>query len=552
MAGLLGCGPQLLAPNLVAQGREAPAGAPASPGLGSTPATASRLVVSLVIDQLPSWALERYAPLFDEGSALREAMTHGAYYAQGQYDYAGTYTAPGHATLYTGVLPREHGVGANEVWDAARGRTVSVVDDGQHAVVGSADQFASPVVLRVPTVADELEQETNGRAVTVSLSLKDRAAVLPGGQHADLALFYDAKRGEFSTSVFYAGGLPNWLVSFQRAHPLSARLDAWQPGNASALERLLGPDAAPGEGDWLGMGASFPHDPRRSPEPLTAVRVTPTATEYLFDVARECAARLELGQDDVPDLLMISVSSVDYAGHVFGPESWEYADSLVRTDRALTRFLSDLRPRGPVSVLVTSDHGVAPLPEQSARRGHLAFRVPPKKVAQAANLALAGRFGLKGPPIASYTEPFVYLSPEAKGSPAYREILDAVAGELGKTPGVAATYSVRELVARPPESELAALVRASVPDDCVADLFVVPSEYSVVDPAQPGGSGTSHGSPWTYDRHVPVLFWGPGVSARFEPEPVSILRVAPTLSALLGIHAPASAQAAPLPGAPER
>jgi hypothetical protein len=479
-------------------------------------------------------------------------MEQGAYYAEGQYDYAGTYTAPGHATLYTGVLPREHGVAANEVWDAARGRTVPVVDDAEHAVVGTRDQFASPVVLRVPTVADELERVTNGRAHTVSLSLKDRAAVLPGGHHADLALFYEAKQGRFSTSAFYAGGLPGWLVRFQNEHPLSGRLEAWQPSDPSALERLLGPDAAPGEGNWLGMTNVFPHDPRLSSEPLTAVRVTPIATDYLFDLAQEAVVELELGKDDVPDLLMLSVSSVDYAGHVFGPESWEYADSLVRTDRALTRFLAGLAGRDPLAVLVTSDHGVAPLPERSEGRGHLAFRVSAKKVAHEANQALAGRFGLKQPPVASYTEPFAYLSPEARSSPAYPEIIASVAAELGKTPGIAAVYSVRALVASAPDTELATLVRASVTDDCAADLFVVPSEFSVIDPAQPGGSGTSHGSPWTYDRHVPVLFWGAGVVGHFEPEPVSILRVAPTLAALLGIAPPPSAKEQPLVGAPSR
>jgi hypothetical protein len=508
-------------------------------------------VVAVVIDQLPSWALERYAPLFDPAGALRQAMEHGAYYAEGQYDYAATYTAPGHATIYTGAQPSAHGVTANEVWDPARAKTVSVVDDGRHLVLGSSDQFAGPSELRRPTVADELERVTGGRAVTVSLSLKDRAAVLPGGQHPDLVLFYDAKRGAFTTSTAYAPAPPEWLTSFQELHPLAARLTEWRPGDAAALERLLGPDAGPGEGDWQRLKAVFPHDPRLSPEPLTAVRVTPTATDYLFDLAEEAVVRLELGRDEVPDLLMLSVSSVDYAGHVFGPESWEYADSLVRTDRALTRFLAGLAGRGPVRVLLTSDHGVAPLPERATSLGHLAFRVPTKKVAQVANAALAGRFGLAGPAIASFTEPFVYLTPEAKRSPAYPEIVSAVGGEIGKTPGVAATYGVRELIAAPPASELLALVRASVTDDTVADLFVVPSEYSVIDPSQPGGSGTSHGSPWTYDRHVPVLFWGAGITPRSVPEPVSILRVAPTLWALLGLQ-PSLFEAPALDGAPGR
>jgi hypothetical protein len=532
--------------------------APAAPPLApvqiqtrrAEPAAAVRLVVAVVVDQLPSWALERYRELLDPNGALRRGMTSGAYYEEGEYDYAGTYTAPGHATLYTGALPRTHGVAANEVWDAARSHVESVVDDGQNAVLGASGQFASPLVLRVPTVADELERETSGQARTVSLSIKDRAAVLPGGKRPDLALFYDAKRGLFTTSSYYLPSLPDWLVRFQTEHPISARLEPWQPTDPAALERLLGADTGVGEGNWQGLGVAFPHDPRAAPEPLTAVRITPIATDYLFDLAAECVRNLELGRDDTPDLLMLSISSVDYAGHTYGPDSWEYADNLVRTDRALTRFLATLSPLGPVRVLVTSDHGVAPLPERARERGHLSFRVEPKKVAEAANRALAGRFGLNTPPVASYTEPFVYLSPEAKASPAKPEILAAVAGQVGKVPGVAVVYGLGELLGHAPRSELELLVQASVPSDPVADLFVVPSEYSVVDPSLPAGNGTSHGSPWTYDRHVPIVFWGPGVAPQHEAAPVSILRVAPTLAGLLGIRAPEAAAAPALAGTP--
>jgi predicted AlkP superfamily pyrophosphatase or phosphodiesterase len=505
-------------------------------------------VVAVVIDQLPSWALERYLPLLDADGVIRQAVARGAYYPRARYDYAGTYTAAGHATLFTGVLPRVHGIVANEVWDAKRAKVVSAVDDGEHGVLGTEDEFASPCMLRAPTVADELERVTNGRAHTLSISLKDRAAVLPGGQHADLALFYATKRGVYTTSTWYDGGLPKWLGVFQSAHPIMAAMGVWEPNDRDALARLLGPDAATGESDWQGLGNAFPHDPRRSPEPTVAVRATPFATEYLLDVARAGVRTLGLGVDDVPDLLMLSLSSVDYAGHLFGPESWEYADNLVRADRALTRFLHEL-PR-ETRVLVSSDHGVAPLPERSLDRGKLALRVRTKKLALAVNQALGGRFDLKEPPVASYTEPFVYLTSEAKSSASYEAILSAVESELGKALGVAAVYRVREVIGRTPATELETLVRASLTDDAPGDLFVVPSELSVVDPSHPGGTGTSHGSPWDYDRFVPVLFWGPGVTPHTEPGAVPVLAVAPTLSALLGIPGPAGAHVAPLAGVP--
>ncbi|HEX5099283.1 MAG TPA: alkaline phosphatase family protein, partial [Polyangiaceae bacterium] len=479
---------------------------------------------------------------------IRQAVARGAYYPRARYDYAGTYTAAGHATLFTGVLPRVHGIVANEVWDAKRAKVVSAVDDAQHAVVGTADRFASPSMLRAPTVADELERVTHGRALTLSISLKDRAAVLPGGRHADLALFYDTKRGLFTTSTWYAGGVPSWLGAFQAQHPITASLGVWEPYDSAALARLLGPDAATGESDWQGLGNSFPHDPRRSPEPTVAVRATPFATEYLLDVARAGVRALGLGADEVPDLLMLSLSSVDYAGHLFGGESWEYADNLVRADRALTRFLRELPAE--TRVILSSDHGAAPLPERSLDRGKLALRIRTKKVARAVNKALAGRFQLEAPPVASYTEPFIYLTDEAKSSAGYDAILGAVESEVGKALGVAAVYRVRDLVEREPVTELETLVRASLTDDAAGDLFVVPSELSVVDPSHPGGTGTSHGSPWSYDRFVPVLFWGPGVTPHAERGEVPVLAFAPTLAALLGIRATSPATVAPLAGAP--
>lgn len=517
--------------------------APAAP-----PAPAVRLVVAVVLDQLPSWAFERYLPLLDADGVIRQAVASGAYYPRARYDYAGTYTAAGHATLFTGVLPRVHGIVANEVWDPKRAKVVSAVDDAEHGVLGTQDQFASPSMLRVPTVADELERETTGRALTASISLKDRAAVLPGGHHADLALFYDTKHGVFTTSTWYGGGVPSWLTAFQSQHPVTGTLGVWEPNDRDALARLLGPDEAAGESDWQGLGRAFPHDPRRSPEPTVAVRATPFGTEYQLDVTRAAVRALGLGADDVPDLLMLSLSSTDYVGHLFGAESWEYADNLVRADRALSRFLRELPPQ--TRVLLSSDHGVAPLPERSLDRSKLALRVLTKKLAAAVNRALEGRFELKAPPIASYTEPFMYLTAEAKCSPSYNAIVSAVASEVGKAPGVAAVFGVRELLGRDPASELETLVRASLTDDATGDLFVVPSELSVVDPSHPGGTGTSHGSPWDYDRFVPVLFWGPGVAPHTERSEVPVLAVAPTLAALLGIRAPSATSLAPLPGAP--
>lgn len=507
-----------------------------------------RLVVSVVIDQLPSWALDRYWESLPPDGALRGGAARGAYFANGRYDYAATYTAPGHATLYTGALPSRHGVLANEIWDPARKRAVSVVDDARHAVLGSQSAFAAPDVVRSPVVADVLEQATGGRAKTVAISLKDRASVIPAGKHADLALFYDSHRGAFTTSSYYASKLPDWLVRWQAARPISEEPSAWSPLHPEELQALLGPDDAPGEGDWLSLGRAFPHDPRRSTAPLSAFRVTPSSTQYMLDLARECVQRLELGRDEVPDLLMLSISGTDYTGHVFGAQSWEYLDHLRRADAALGRFLAELSLVFPLRVLITSDHGVAPLPEQSRKLGHHAERLFPDEIVTRLNRALTSRFALDEPPIAAFVQPFIYLGEKAEHGPARDALVRAAIEELARMPGIQTAFDLRQLRSTAATDSVTRLVQASVSDDAAGDIFVVVGQYSTLDQDLPRGAGTNHGSPWSYDRLVPVIFWGPGVSHGFERSPVAQTRVAATLSALLGVPAPDDANPDILPG----
>lgn len=510
----------------------------------------AKLVVAVILDQLPSWALDRYLSHLSPRGAIRQAIGRGAYFARSHYDSATTYTAVGHAGVHTGAAASSHGVQANEVWDAARRQAVSVVDDGKHAVIGKETEFASPRVLRVPTVADTLERETAGRALTVSLSYKDRASVLSAGQTPDLVLWYDTKQGAFTTSSYYAKELPAWLRQWQAAYPVSAAMKEWQPSNPQDLQKLLGPDDAPGEGDWQQLGTSFPHDARRSPEPLSAFRATPDSTDYLLDLARQSVRALELGKDAVPDLLLLSISATDYVGHIFGAESWEYVDNLRRTDAALGRFLQELEAQTSIAVLITTDHGVAPLLERaSAVAG--ATRIWPADLVDRMNDALSKRFRFAEPVVSAFVQPFVYFSPAVRAAPERQAIVTAALAALHAIPGVHSAYDV--LAVRPAKNASEALtrqVRSSIAKEAPGDLFVVTAEHSVVDAAMPRGAGTNHGSPWAYDQYVPVVFWGPAVTPLMDATPVDQLRVAATLSALLGVPAPAAALSEKLPGSP--
>jgi len=534
---------------LGACGASTPAAAP-RPAVASVelqpPAQPPQLVIAVVIDQLGSDALRKLEPLL-QGGAIAHARAHGRVLEHVVYAYAGTLTAPGHAAIYTGVPPARNGVTTNAVVDRETGRRRAVVDDGQHAILGvPPPAFASPNVLRAPTVADALKQATGGSAKVVSLSIKDRSAILPAGKHPDVVLWYDARAG-FTTSSYYASELPEWLTAFTRAYPVLPASVSWEVQDGARLGLLLGPDDAPGEGDYKGLGKTFPHRLRENVHADDLWAHTPDSSEYLLELAHESAKQLALGSDEIPDLLMISISGTDYSGHVFGPDSWEYADHLRRADRALLRLFERLAERSRIAVLITSDHGVAPLPERlgAAATGK---RIDSDALEHAVESALDAAFGA-GEWVGGYLEPYLFLSPAARAHPSHAAIRSAALKAVRAQTGVATVYDCEQLEAlRTASGALEQAVLRSIDPKESGDFFVVVGQNVVPDIGLVAGAGTTHGSPWAYDTHVPVLMWGDAVTPGKDSEPLEQARVASTLAALLGIPAPGDAPRSALPG----
>jgi predicted AlkP superfamily pyrophosphatase or phosphodiesterase len=318
--------------------------------------------------------------------------------------------------------------------------------------------------------------------------------------------------------------------------------------DAQRLALLLGPDDAPGEGDYKGFGKIFPHRLVDKPNAADLWAHTPDSTEYLLELAYEAAQQLGLGTDEVPDLLMISISGTDYSGHVFGPDSWEYADHLRRADRALLHLFERLGARSRIAVLITSDHGVAPLPERLAA-GPVASdkRIDSEVFAKAVDAALDAQFGA-GDWIGGYLEPYLFLTPFALAYPDHGAVRAAALAAARAQPGIAAVYDTTQRDALQHGSALEQAVLRSIDPQNSGDFFVVVGEGVVPDIGMVTGAGTTHGSPWSYDTHVPVLLWGDAVAPGKDAEPLEQMRVASTIAALLGIDPPWDAPNAPLPG----
>lgn len=546
----------------------------------ATPRGPARLVVSVVLDQVGSWVLERNLTKLRPDGALRRAIARGTYVQRARYGYSGTYTAPGHAAIYTGENPSGSGVGMNRgILRGRRGGTESIVEDHEHPVFG-ADRGATagPALLQADTVADVLARETQGRARVVSLSMKDRGAVVPGGRRPTMALWYDEHARGFTTSSYYTRALPDWLAGFHRDHPVTGLFTVWRTRWQSQTQ-VGGPlDDCEGEGDWKGLGRIFPHDLSRTTDPYAALLATPQSSEWLLELAARAADHYQLGRDDVPDLLAISVSGTDYVGHVFGAESLEAEDNLARVDVALQRLIERLERerRGPIALIVTADHGVARLPESARREGQQAHRLDWDALPERINAALDAELGrallgadagasagvdasvgvaseagaadaavplyAERPWAESFVQPYVFLSPAAKNPAVRDQVVRAAIAVLRATPGVHNAYDTRDADRlRASSDPIERAVGESIPRRAtyeLGDVFVVPAVNSLVDERMPRGHGTSHGSPWPYDTDVPVIVSGPGVAHETITDVQSQRRVAATIAALLRVSSP--------------
>lgn len=517
------------------------------------------LVVLVVVDQLPSWFLQARRDQLAGGVA--RLVREGVHYPEAEYPYAVTFTAAGHAALGTGAPPAVMGVADNERYHPDLDRELPAVDDADSPVfvlAGSGPATKLPgrsaAALRVDGVADVLERETGGQAHTVTISLKDRSAIFVAGRKPDLAVWYDDAQPAMTTSARYLAEPPAWLRALADHGQVSRYLEyAWTPLPDLDHAAITGlGDAGPGENDQPdGFGPSFPHELARVKRPAKELGATPAGDLLVFETARAALDAVPLGADAVPDLLALSFSAQDVIGHSWGAESWERLDAFVRFDRELDRFLGELDQRfGPrgYALVLTSDHGIAPLVEVTRGRGGEAHRHLRRDIEAMTEAAIDELLG-PGDWIAHVSDNSLFIGPALQQHPRRDQALDALVERLRGLPGI----QYAELVER-----LRGDCEARQGIERLACHSVVPEDPGHVYFAAAPGSittrhpqGTNHGSPNDYDRQVPVIVRAPGdprwATPRVAGEPVTILQVAPTLAALLGIPAPPAATQPPLP-----
>ncbi len=516
-----------------------------------------KLVVGIVVDQMRDEYLYRFDSKMGNGG-FKRLIGDGFMVKNGHYNYVPTVTGPGHASVYSGSTPAIHGIIGNDWYDKNLKINVNCVGDPHQKPVGvqEGNGDVSPWRLLSTTITDELKIATQKRAKVIGVSIKDRGAVLPAGHMPDGAYWYDSKTGRFITSTYYRTQLPDWVEKFNQQNLpdkyLSGEWNTLLPINQYVES---GPDDTPYEVKIGGKERPvFPYDLKklRKPNDYDLLTSTPFANDYLMEMAKAAISGEKLGADDITDFLAISFSSTDILGHGVGPNAVEIEDMYLRLDKDIEDLLKTLDDKigtGNYTVFLTADHGVADVAQYSKDNRlpggyfnstqlvtelneHLQKYFPGKRIVE--NFSGGQIF---------FDQDVFEKDPKSSGV----ELLIATELTINfllKQDGVANAYSENLLRqgSYGEEGIKGMVIRGYNPKRCGDVVMVLESGWYSATKVE----GTSHGSPYTYDTHVPMLFYGNGIKKGSSVQYHRITDIAPTISVLLNIKFPSGCTGQPV------
>lgn len=502
-----------------------------------------RLVVVLVVDQMRADYLTRFSPRFlpaqkgETVGGFEYLKSRGAYFPFAEYDVLQCMTGPGHAMILSGSYPYQMGISLNVWFDPATKSHVYCVQDPKYPVVGApvdpqwGNAGLSPANFKGVTVGDELKN-AGYPARVVSLALKDRAAILMGGHRADLAFWLDSATFRWVSSSFY---LPE------------KKLPAWiEELNAGLARRKGQPYVFKAEGKPGGLSSGFEFQHKSTIGSRESLN-TPLGPEITVEAAEHALKSLKLGAGKATDILAVSFSSHDYLGHHTGPNALEMEEMTVAEDRIISRFLNSIRKNVPgglkdVVFVLTADHGIPPSPAWLASSKIDSGLISESKAADAISDRLKEKFGKpkKGKWVLFQYDLNFYLNREAaKELDVPYEQFEAVAkAALESYPGIARVFGSLDHAKRnlPPGMFERSILKSYIPGRN-GDLVAIPKPFYV-----PDDGTVTHISRYTYDRTVPLVIAGPRIKSGVHSTKADIVDIAPTLSFILGIVAPATSE----------
>ncbi|MEZ5016530.1 MAG: alkaline phosphatase PafA [Flavipsychrobacter sp.] len=502
-----------------------------------------KLVVGLVVDQMRWDYLYRYYDRYSD-KGFKRLMNKGYACQNTIINYIPTATGPGHASVYTGSVPAIHGIASNSWIEVKTGKQWYCVEDPSVTSVGGSDKAGkmSPRNLNTTTVGDELRLSTNKRSKVFGVGIKDRGSILPAGHTANGAFWFDDSTGNFMTSSFYMEALPDWLNQFNNKRLADKYIkQPWQLLYDKATYTNSLPDDNAYEGTFL-MEKSpiFPHKLYEGKQSnYKFLRYMPAGNTITLDLAEACIIGEQLGKDDNTDMLCITLSSTDYAGHNYAPDAMEMEDMFLRLDLDIATFLDkldDLVGAGNYTIFLTADHGAV---RNSMYLNSLKIPSGNKLEYNSSvelNHFLVEQFKVAGLVKAISSYQVYYNEEKIKANQLDRaKVKEATVAYLLEHEGVATIIDLEELDALTiPEPIRTMIVNSHYPKRNGALLVLLrPGWYSGY-----GKTGTTHGSWAPYDSHVPLLWYGWGINKGVSYKTVNITDIAATLSSLLHIQMP--------------
>ncbi len=530
-----------------------------------------RLVLQITVDQLRGDLPLRHADQFGKGG-FRYLLEDGIWYSNAQYRHANTETIVGHTSLATGTVPAVHGMIANVWLDRDEGALLYNVEDGRYALLGkdagvsraneidptqrvARSQGRSPAALLTSTFADELAARHAGRSKIFAVSVKDRGAIPLAGASGK-AFWFSKASGEFVTSTYYYDRVPKWVTDWNEADKTRRYADqSWTLLRPLEDYQFGDRDDQSWEIDFPGYGRTFPHPWGEGSNKYftTLLTLSPAGDELTLDFAKTLLLAERLGQDATPDYLSISFSSTDYVGHLFGPSSLEMEDNLLRLDRTLAelfRFIDREVGLEHTLIVLSADHGGPEAPGYLQELGGSQQYVDPEPLSvEKLNPRLREKLSIEVDMVKATFHPYVYLDRQVVAN-SKRDLADvqrALAEILEELPHVSTAITATSIEeGRQGDGPISEMVAANHYPKRSGDVYVVFRSQEFINDFDGLVVAASHGSPWRYDRHVPIVFAGHRLKGRRISRPVTPYDIAVTLANVLGIGAPSGAIGEPL------
>lgn len=503
--------------------------------------TKPKLVVGIVIDQMRWDYLYKYKEQYG-AKGFNRLLKEGFTAENTMIPFTPTYTAPAHTCVYTGSIPAINGIVGNNWYDKATNKWVYCTDDSAVNTVGAINKAGkmSPANMWTNTITDELRLSTNFKSKVIGIALKDRGAILPAGHSANAAYWYDG--GKWITSSYYMNELPKWVNEFNaKDEPAKAMKKDWTTLYDIKNYTISTADDKPYEINIKGLKkVTFPHKLSTidDKDKYEAFKTTPFANNYTLNFAQEAIYNEKLGQRAVTDFLAVSISSTDYIGHAFGPNSIEIQDTYLRLDLALTEFLmylDNMVGKGNYTLFLTADHGVAHIPEFLNENKMPAGTFDDGDIIKELNEAIEEKFAIKKV-ITTVMNYQVYLNDNAieKGNGDKTKITELIINKLKKKDFIVNAFELEKIMeASIPQPQKDRMANGYTPKRSGDIQLIFKPGY-----IDEGKKGTTHGLWNPYDAHIPCLFYGWGVKSGKTHRETYMTDIAPTLAALLKIQMP--------------